>query len=83
MSDTRSPAGDLFPRITSDCGCCDIPRAQHPDDCLQCLNTEMIVLPRSHYAEDITCPFCRPDAYPDGFPGLKSPIGTWLIEPSS
>jgi hypothetical protein len=29
----------------------------------------------------IPCPKCQPDAYPDGFPGLRGPLGTWLIPP--
>jgi hypothetical protein len=52
-------------------------------DCPQCVDGR-IELPADLYGPPaISCPWCRPEAYPDGFPGLKAAgLDHWLIPPS-
>lgn len=48
------------------------------------LPAELVDLPTVEPSKGwvIPCHLCHPEAYPGGFPGLRSPIGTWLIPPN-
>lgn len=95
MTPKKTPkrAGEDFPTKTAPCGCHDVPDPG-PGDCVQCLNTGVIVLPAAYEGQalalggtvdevgaHIACPYCT--TYKGGFPGLNSEHvpGAVLIEP--
>lgn len=70
--------------------CC--PEALHidrpADACPHCLGAGVINLPADLYEiPDVVCPYCQPDAYPAGFPGIRAQpterFDHWLIPPGA
>lgn len=48
-------------------------------DCRTCADTGTVTLTDR---EPFPCPHCHPEAHPEGFPGVRGPLGGWLIEPT-
>lgn len=57
-------------------------KPERPDDCPTCRGVQYVTLPVGPDVDDAPCPTCCPEAWSQGFPGLRGSGREWAIRPT-